>query len=44
LASLLENPSLRQRMGAVARDRAVAEFSYDILAARLGSAIDSVGG
>jgi phosphatidyl-myo-inositol dimannoside synthase len=44
LASLLENPGLRTRMGEAARHRAVAEFSYDILAARLRDAIDAVGG
>ncbi len=35
LASLLDQPDRRQTMGRAARDRAVSEFSYDVLAARL---------
>jgi glycosyltransferase involved in cell wall biosynthesis len=40
LAELLDDESLRRRMGAAARQRAVAEFTYDALATRLGQAID----
>jgi phosphatidylinositol alpha-1,6-mannosyltransferase len=39
LAQLLDDPDLRTRMGAAARERAVAGFSYDVLAARLGAAL-----
>ncbi len=35
LASLLDDPDRRNAMGDAARDRAVAEFGYDVLAARL---------
>jgi phosphatidylinositol alpha-1,6-mannosyltransferase len=41
LARLLDDPTARLRMGAAARERAVASFSYDVLAARLGSALAS---
>ncbi len=40
LARLLDVPEHRQRMGAAARKRAETEFSYDVLAQRLGSALD----
>lgn len=36
---LLDDDALRTRMGAASRDRAVSEFSYDVLAAQLGSAL-----
>jgi phosphatidylinositol alpha-1,6-mannosyltransferase len=36
---LLDDDAERIRMGVAARDRAVAEFSYDVLAARLGAAL-----
>src|SRR6185437_1026755 len=36
IARLLGDDQLRARMGAAARDRAVGEFAYDHLAARLG--------
>lgn len=39
LARLLDDPVCRHRMGAAARDRAVAELSYDVLAGRLGEAL-----
>jgi phosphatidylinositol alpha-1,6-mannosyltransferase len=39
LARLLDDPALRARLGAAARQRAVEEFTYDDLAARLGSAL-----
>jgi phosphatidylinositol alpha-1,6-mannosyltransferase len=39
LARLLDQPDLRARMGAAARERAVAGFSYDVLSARLGAAL-----
>lgn len=35
LASLLADPDARRQMGVAGRERAVAEFSYDVLAARL---------
>jgi phosphatidylinositol alpha-1,6-mannosyltransferase len=39
LARLLDDPSARGRMGAAGRERAVHEFSYDVLAGRLGAAL-----
>ena len=39
LARLLDDPARRRRMGATGRRRAVAELSYDVLAARLGDAL-----
>jgi phosphatidyl-myo-inositol dimannoside synthase len=39
LAELLDHPQRRAAMGAAARTRAVAEFTYDHLAARLGTAL-----
>jgi phosphatidylinositol alpha-1,6-mannosyltransferase len=39
LARLIDDPALRGRLGAAARERAVNEFSYDLLAARLGVAL-----
>jgi phosphatidylinositol alpha-1,6-mannosyltransferase len=44
LTMLLDDTDARARMGAVARDRSVAEFSYDVLVARLQSALDGVRG
>ncbi len=44
LRSLLADPALRRRMGAVARARAVACFDYDKLAPRLAEALAEVGG
>jgi len=43
LAELLRDPALRHRMGTAARARAMREFSYDVLTARLSAALDSVG-
>lgn len=43
LSTLLEDDIVRRRMGAMARVRAVADFSYDVLASRLRSALDDVG-
>ena len=40
LRQLVIDPELRARMGAAARKRAEAEFSYDVLAARLRAALD----
>ncbi len=37
--SLLDDPVKRRSMGTAARERAVREFSYDILARRLGAAL-----
>jgi phosphatidylinositol alpha-1,6-mannosyltransferase len=39
LGHLLDDPPLRQRMGKAARDRAVDEFTYDLLAADLARAL-----
>ena len=39
LAQLLDDPDLRARLGAAARARAVADFSHDVLAERLGKAL-----
>jgi phosphatidylinositol alpha-1,6-mannosyltransferase len=44
LTRLLDDHALRQRMGAAARQRAVEEFSHDVLVGRLRSALDAVGG
>jgi phosphatidylinositol alpha-1,6-mannosyltransferase len=41
LARLLADPDLRHRMGAAARERAVGDFAYDVLAARLGAALSA---
>lgn len=43
LDRLLADPGLRRRMASAARDRAVAEFSYDVLAGRLGRALVEPG-
>ena len=42
LARLLDDPELAARMGAEARRRAVEEFSYDMLAERLGVALGAL--
>jgi phosphatidylinositol alpha-1,6-mannosyltransferase len=39
LAVLLDDPDRRAAMGQAARQRAVAEFSYDVLAAQLGKVL-----
>jgi len=39
LATLLDDPALRARMGEAARRRAVDEYSWDLLAERLSSAL-----
>jgi len=44
IAALLDDDAARARMGANARQRAVDEFSYDVLAARLQTVLDGVGG
>jgi phosphatidylinositol alpha-1,6-mannosyltransferase len=44
LRRLLDDEPLRARMGAASRRRAVEEFSYDGLAARLRAALDAVSG
>ncbi|MEY2589816.1 MAG: phosphatidyl-myo-inositol dimannoside synthase [Acidimicrobiaceae bacterium] len=41
---LLDDAARRERMGAAARIRAVDEFSYDVLARRLQSALEAVRG
>jgi len=40
LTSLIADEDRRRHMGAAARQRAVSEFSYDVLASRLRTAID----
>jgi phosphatidylinositol alpha-1,6-mannosyltransferase len=44
VAGLLDDPDGRRRMGAAARERAVASFSYDVLAERLWGALQGLGG
>ncbi len=44
LRRLLAEPELRARMGSAARRRVLDELSYDLLAARLGEALATVGG
>jgi len=44
LRRLLEDPGLRERMGAAARARAEAYFDYDVLAPRLAQALAEVEG
>lgn len=39
LARLLDDADLRVRMGVAGRERAVADYAYDVLAARLGAAL-----
>ncbi len=39
LAALLDDPTRRAAMGKAARKRAVADFSYDVLAAQLGKVL-----
>ena len=39
LGRLLDDPALRTRMGEAGRARAVADYSYDVLAGRLGVAL-----
>jgi len=40
LARVLDDPAHRAALGEASRARAVAEFSYDVLAARLGAALE----
>ena len=42
--ALLADPALRTKMGMASRERALAEFSYDVLARRLGQALEVDGG
>ena len=42
--TLLTDPALRTKMGLASRERALAEFSYDVLARRLGKALEVGGG
>jgi phosphatidyl-myo-inositol dimannoside synthase len=44
IATLLDDEPLRTRLGAEARRRAVAEFDYELLAARLGDALRESAG
>jgi phosphatidyl-myo-inositol dimannoside synthase len=43
IAGLLDDPAGRAQMGAAGRARAETEFSYDVLAARLGQALGVYG-
>lgn len=43
IAALLDDPQRRRAMGRAARQRAVDEFAYDLLAARLGAALGTGG-
>ncbi len=40
LEALLADEQLRQKLGAAARERAVADFSYDVLTGRLATALE----
>jgi phosphatidylinositol alpha-1,6-mannosyltransferase len=42
LTTLLDDPALRARMGVAARQRAETEFSYDVLAQRLGHSLGAL--
>ncbi len=42
IESLLDQPTRRTAMGAAARERAVEEFSYDVLARRLGRSLGAL--
>jgi phosphatidylinositol alpha-1,6-mannosyltransferase len=44
LTTLLDDDAARARMATASRARAVGEFSYDVLVARLQAALDGVGG
>ena len=43
LDELLADPARRTAMGIASRQRAIDEFSYDVLAARLGAALGATG-
>ena len=40
LEALLEDEQLRHKLGAAGRERAVADFSYDVLTSRLATALE----
>lgn len=42
IAALLDDPDRREKMGLAARQRALEEFSYDLLAERLGRALGAL--
>ena len=42
IAALLRDPARRAKMAAASRARAVSDFDYDVLAGRLGAAIDAM--
>lgn len=42
LRTLLDDPAMRAELGRRSRERAVAEFTYDHLAARLGAVLDGL--
>jgi glycosyltransferase involved in cell wall biosynthesis len=39
IEELLDDPALRVSMGLASRERAIAEFSYDVLSDRLGRSL-----
>ena len=43
IEGLLDDPALRASMGEASRERAVEEFSYDVLADRLGRSLGVFG-
>ncbi|MEI6497580.1 MAG: glycosyltransferase, partial [Actinomycetota bacterium] len=43
-AALLDDPERRRAMGEASRKRAVTEFSYDVLAERLGRSLGALPG
>ena len=43
IARLLDDPGMRRRQADAARERAVREFAYDVLAGRLRDALESLG-
>lgn len=42
IEALLDDPAQARRMGAAGRERAVREFSYDVLAHRLGTSLGAL--
>jgi hypothetical protein len=43
LAQLVDDPTLASHQGEAARERIELAFDYDLLAARLGAALDGMG-
>ena len=42
LRILIDDPALRTTMGKASRERAVTEFSYDVLVERLGTVLGAL--